>query len=49
MATDFSAKRFIERLESQRSAAELKKIQRYFKSGKGQYGEGDKFIAYAWD
>jgi len=39
-----NAKQFIERLKALQSAEELKKIQRYFKSGKGQYGEGDKFI-----
>jgi 3-methyladenine DNA glycosylase AlkD len=30
MSTDFSAKRFVERLKTHRSAKELKKIQRYF-------------------
>jgi 3-methyladenine DNA glycosylase AlkD len=44
MSTSLSAKQFVERLKAHQSAAELKKIQRYFKSGKGEYGEGDKFI-----
>ena len=44
MPTDLSAKQFVKRLEALRSAEELKKIQRYFKSGDGQYAEGDKFI-----
>jgi 3-methyladenine DNA glycosylase AlkD len=39
-----TAKQFVERLKSLQSDEELKKIQRYFKSGEGQYGEGDKFI-----
>jgi 3-methyladenine DNA glycosylase AlkD len=43
-ATALTAKKFIERLKSFQSDAELKKIQRYFKSGEGQYGAGDKFI-----
>lgn len=39
-----TAKQFIERLKKLQSAEELKKIQRYFKSGEGQYGEGDRFM-----
>jgi len=39
-----NAKQFVERLKALQSAEELKKIQRYFKSGEGQYGEGDQFM-----
>lgn len=39
-----TAKQFVERLKALQSDEELKKIQRYFKSGEGQYGEGDKFM-----
>src|SRR6185503_9518534 len=41
---DLTAKKFIERLKALQSDEELKKIQRYFKSGEGQYGQGDKFM-----
>jgi 3-methyladenine DNA glycosylase AlkD len=39
-----TAQQFVERLERLRSPVELEKIQRYFKSGKGEYGEGDRFL-----
>jgi len=39
-----TAKEFIERLKALQSDMELKKIQRYFKSGEGDYGADDKFM-----
>jgi 3-methyladenine DNA glycosylase AlkD len=41
---ELSAARFVKRLLALQSDVELKKIQRYFKSGEGQYSAGDKFI-----
>ena len=41
---NLSAKEFERRLTALHSPAELIKIQGYFKSGKGQYGEGDQFL-----
>jgi hypothetical protein len=39
-----NAEQFVRELTAQQSAEELRKIQRYFKSGEGDYGEGDVFI-----
>jgi len=39
-----SAKRFVAELERYQSDEELEKIQRYFKTDAGEYGEGDQFM-----
>lgn len=39
-----TASSFIKNLKELQSDKELEKIQRYFKSGPGEYGEGDKFM-----
>jgi 3-methyladenine DNA glycosylase AlkD len=44
MPTTLTAADYVKRLEGHQSVIELEKIQRYFKSGKGEYGEGDVFM-----
>ncbi len=41
---ELTAKEFVIHLYKYQSASELEKIQRYFKSNDGKYGEDDKFI-----
>ena len=41
---ELTAKNFIAQLKNHQSDTELKKIQRYFKTGVGDYGHGDKFM-----
>src|SRR5262245_9518306 len=42
--SDLTAKAFIAKLRTFQSDDELRKIQRYFKSGEGQYAHGNTFI-----
>lgn len=44
MPVDITAAQFLKKLKAQGSAEEAEKTKRYFKSGKGEYGEGDRFI-----
>jgi 3-methyladenine DNA glycosylase AlkD len=44
MPIQLTAEEYYQRLEALQSDEELKKIQRYFKSGVGEYGEGDIFM-----
>jgi 3-methyladenine DNA glycosylase AlkD len=43
-SAEVNAKQFITRLNQYQSEIELEKIQRYFKSESGDYGDGDKFM-----
>lgn len=44
MPAALAAAQFIKKLKTYSSPAEVEKIQRYFKTGAGEYGAGDKFI-----
>jgi 3-methyladenine DNA glycosylase AlkD len=44
IVADLTAEQFSKKLSAYSSTAERKKIEGYFKSGEGEYGEGDIFI-----
>jgi hypothetical protein len=44
MSAGMTAVEFVKKLKTYRSPEELKKIQRYFKTGAGEYGEDDEFM-----
>lgn len=44
MTEDLTAAQFLDRMHALKDPVELDKIQRYFKSGAGEYGEGDEFM-----
>lgn len=44
LTAELTAERFVEELDGRRSAEELAKILRSFKTGAGEYAEGDTFI-----
>ena len=48
-AKDLTAKAFIAQLKTFQSDDELRKIKVYFKSGEGEYGQGDTFIGVRMD